>query len=122
MSKTESSTTCQARGMSTLAPRLATLDGAKIAILRNKKLGSKTFEKWGLHRALRLAGAKAGDTVRVGALEAELWDYPPKLLEGWDGPAEFSYVEIPSLRRTPDDVLRGWIRERMLHVQRLLLQ
>jgi hypothetical protein len=94
----------------------------RIESAARRALAAETFEKWGLHRALRLAGAKAGDTVRVSGLEAELWDYPPKLLDGWDGPAEFAYVEIPSLRRTPDDVLRGWITERMADVHRLLLQ
>jgi hypothetical protein len=66
-----------------------------------------TFEKFGLHRALRRAGARPGDTVRVRDLEATLWDYPPPCLAGWDGVADYPYVEIPALRgQDPDDLRR----------------
>ena len=56
----------------------------------------KTFEKFGFHRALRLAGARPGDRVRVGALEFELWDYPkPKLAGTSDGIRGYRYIETP---------------------------
>src|SRR5262245_24345391 len=78
-----------------------------IGSTEGRAVAIETFEKFGLHRALRLAGARAGDTVRVRGLEATLWDYPPPRLAGWDGVADYPYVEIPALRgQDPDDLRR----------------
>ena len=62
----------------------------------------KTFEKFGLHRALRLAGAREGDRVRLGGVEFRLWDYPePRLRpsEAGDGIAGYEYIVAPPVGR-----------------------
>ncbi len=68
-----------------------------------------TFEKFGLHRALRLAGAVPGDRVKTGAfskelerasLEIELWDYPePTLRATCQGIRDYDYVVAPPYSR-----------------------
>ena len=91
-----------------------------IATPSGKASAIETFEKFGLHRALRLARAKPGDTVRVLDLEVELWDYPPKRLDGWDGVADYPYVEIPPLRGQDPEVLRGWATDALPKLVALL--
>ena len=70
----------------------------------------KQFERQGIFRALRQAGAKAGDRVLLLDFEFELEDLPdaPK---GWlpdsDGVQDYHYIEIPAGRLgrlTPDEV------------------
>jgi hypothetical protein len=88
-----------------------------------RAIAIKNMEKWGLHRALRVAGAKPGDRVRIRDREFELWDYPPLLLPStWDGPVEYAYIEIPSLRKTDDALLTAWAVERAPAVAQLLLR
>lgn len=75
----------------------------------------KTFEKFGFHRALRLAGARAGDTVVVGSLELELWDYPdvsyPHIP---DGIRDYAYIALEqSARRTDPEPLVPKVRKRL---------
>ncbi len=61
---------------------------------------AKGFEQFGFHRALRLAGARPGDRVRVGELELELWEYPePKLKGTTDGIRNYRYIETPPFAR-----------------------
>ena len=63
-------------------------------------LFAKGFEQFGFHRALRLAGARPGDRVRVGELELELWEYPePKLKGTTDGIRNYAYIETPPFSR-----------------------
>ena len=67
------------------------------------------FEKFGLHRALRLAGAVPGDRVKTGAflkalekasLEFELWEYPePRLKASGAGIRDYGYVTTPAFAR-----------------------
>ncbi len=58
-----------------------------------RKWLEKVFEQFGLHRALRLAGAKPGDTVKVGELTVALWDYPePKHPASCEGVANYAYI------------------------------
>jgi hypothetical protein len=70
----------------------------------------KQFERQGVYRALRQAGARAGDRVRLLDFEFELDDLPdaPK---GWlpnsDGVKDYQYIEIPAGRLgrlEPDEV------------------
>jgi hypothetical protein len=70
----------------------------------------ETFEKFGLHRALRLAG-RARATPSGPGPGGTLWDYPPRRLAGWDGVADYPYVEIPALRGQDLDDLRRQARE-----------
>ncbi len=68
---------------------------------------TRTFERFGFHRALRLAGAATGDMVRVGALEVALWDYPPpEHRTESDGPADYDYVVALDIARLAPDALR----------------
>lgn len=61
---------------------------------------ARAFEKFGFHRALRVAGAQPGDRVRVGKLELELWPYPPPVLESsTDGVLGYPYVVLEKFRR-----------------------
>ena len=57
----------------------------------------KQFERQGIYRALRLAGAKEGDRVRLLDFEFELDELPPAP-KGWlpssDGVDGYSYIEI----------------------------
>ena len=58
------------------------------------------FESQGLHRALRLAGARPGDTVRVGTTELELWPWPDSAgmaVQGTDGILHPHYIETAPL-------------------------
>ena len=72
----------------------------KIAGLPAVPLAKKqrTFERAGIHRALRVAGAKPGDRVRVDEVEFELWDYPTPdttRLPSSDGVRDYPYIEVP---------------------------
>ena len=73
-----------------------------------KKL--RTFERMGIHRALRMAGAKPGDRVRVDNVEFDLWDYPPpisKRLPLSDGVRDYPYIQVAEGRIgawTPEQV------------------
>ena len=82
----------------------------------------KRFEKFGFHRALRLAGARPGDRVRVGALEVELWEYPePHLPVETDGIAGYEYVVArPIGRRSNTDLEAEARRVAPLLVAKLL--
>jgi hypothetical protein len=69
---------------------------------------ARTFEKFGFHRALRVAGAKPGDRVRVGKAEFELWPYPPPKLEGsTDGVLGYPYIVLEKFRRASATELRA---------------
>ena len=71
----------------------------------------RTFEKFGFHRALRVAGAKPGDRVRIGAVEIELWPYPPRELEvSTDGVLDYPYLVLESFRRASAAELRASAR------------
>jgi hypothetical protein len=70
------------------------------------------FERFGFHRALRVAGARPGAAVEVGSLKIELWDYPevsyPKIP---DGIPDYPYVEIsPVARLSQADLEREALR------------
>ena len=70
---------------------------------------AKRFEKFGLHRALRAAGAKPGDRVRVGELEVRLWPYPEPALPGVaEGIRGYRYLETPPFAR----LSRSQLKER----------
>jgi hypothetical protein len=67
-----------------------------------------TFERFGFHRALRLAGAAPGDILEVGSLRTQLWEYPrvshPHVP---DGIRDYAYIEIdPVVRLRPPDLER----------------
>ena len=70
----------------------------------------RLFERQGIHRALRLAGAEPGDRVRVDTVEFDLWEYPapdPKKGPSSDGVADYPYIVTPPGRIggwTPDQV------------------
>ena len=75
---------------------------------RRVEVAAKRFEKFGFHRALRLAGARAGDRVRVGELELTLWEYPTPRLRasaGGDGIADYGFAVIPALGRLDEQEL-----------------
>ena len=59
----------------------------------------KQFEKQGVYRALRQAGAKAGDRVRLLGVEFALEELPERS-KNWlpesDGIKGYKYIEIPA--------------------------
>ena len=70
----------------------------------------RLFERQGIHRALRLAGAKPGDRVRVDDVEFALWEYPPpdpKKPPSSDGVADYPYIVTPPGR------IGGWTPEQV---------
>jgi hypothetical protein len=78
----------------------------------------RTFENFGLHRALRLAGAEPGAPVRLGDFEVERWE-PPEPAKGLaiEGVAEYDYVVArPPARLSPPE-----LREEAARVAPLLL-
>ena len=53
------------------------------------------FELQGLHRALRLSGARPGDRIRIGERETALWEYPltiTAVMGEDDGMRDYPYV------------------------------
>lgn len=71
----------------------------------------KGFEKFGFHRALRLAGAVPGDRVRVDDVEFDLWPYPEPIIPGTDGMLDYPYIEVPCFRGTSEDEMRSHARD-----------
>jgi hypothetical protein len=68
----------------------------------------RTFEKFGLSRALLLAGAEPGSRVRLGGLEIDAWQPPEGSKEGTlDGRAGFEYVVARPIARLSPEQLRG---------------
>lgn len=61
---------------------------AKIASTMGSDWGTKQLSKFGYHRALRLAGCRAGDQVRLGDALVE-WQYPDPEFERAHRPAGF---------------------------------
>jgi hypothetical protein len=60
----------------------------------------KSFQKFGLHRALKLAGVTPGTRVRLGSLQV-LWE-PPEDIGDISGIADYDYVvALPIARLTP---------------------
>jgi Obg family GTPase CgtA-like protein len=67
----------------------------------------RTFEKFGLSRALLLAGAAPGARVRLGALEID-WQPPEDAAEGaLDGRPGFEYVVARPIARLSPEQLRA---------------
>ena len=68
----------------------------------------KHFEKFGYHRALKLAGAKPGDRVKAGTLDVELCDFPePTHPASCDGIRDYPCIGIPTaVTRLPQTRLR----------------
>jgi hypothetical protein len=84
---------------------------------------ARAFEKFGFHRALRVAGAKPGDRVRVGKVDFELWPYPPPKLEGsTDGVLGYPYIVLEKFRRASATELRTSARRLSPEVIQALLR
>jgi len=80
--------------------------GGKADEASQEKLKAR-FEKFGFHRALRLAGAAPGDIVEVGSLTIELWDYSEASYPHIpDGMSEYPYVEVSPVARMSQTDLR----------------
>jgi hypothetical protein len=84
---------------------------------------ARAFEKFGFHRALRAAGAKPGDQVRVGKVQVELWPYPPPKLEAsTDGVVGYPYIVLEKFRRASASELRTSARRLSPQVIQALLR
>ena len=81
---------------------------------QRRALTRKHFERQGIYRALRLAGAKHGDRVRM--LDAEFTlDELPEPPKGWaassEGITDYRYIVTPAIGRLDTDEVKERARE-----------
>ena len=99
------------------AARMMERTADRVPSAAHRAVFAKGFEKFGFHRALRLAGAHTGDRIRVGKLELDLWEYPDPILKGTtDGIRNYHYIETPPFARLSPAELHERARELAPHV------
>ena len=83
----------------------------KIAATVGSEWATRQLSKFGYHRALRLAGCRAGDSVRLGGEVVIGWEYPNAEFEHTHRPAGFGRwnSDLDGFRRfesvvTPDPI------------------
>ena len=84
----------------------------------------KQFERQGIYRALRQAGAKPGDRVRLLDFEFELDELPPAP-RGWlpssDGIPGYAYIETAPIGRMEENEVKALAADLLPEVSKRLV-